>query len=79
MSAIKAIRKHLGMTQAELAAGLGVSQGNVSFYERGQVMPPPVAARLIKLSAERGVSLSFDHVYGAVELPPEPAEVRDAA
>jgi putative transcriptional regulator len=65
MSAIKTIRQRLEVTQAELASALGVSQGNVSFYERGQTIPPAVAGRLISFASSKGVELSFDSIYGS--------------
>lgn len=72
MSTIKTIRNRLRMTQAALAEELGVSQGNVSFYERGQTIPPPVAAKLADLATARGLQIGLDHVYGRLELPPVP-------
>lgn len=65
MSAFKAIRKRLDVTQAEVAAPLGVTQANVSFYENGQVVPPGVAAKLIEFARSRGVELSYDDIYSA--------------
>lgn len=69
MSPLQAIRKRLGVTQTQLAASLGVTQGNVSFYENGQTIPPAVAARLIDVAKSAGHDIGFDHVYGRVELP----------
>lgn len=69
MSNIKSIRERLGVTQQTLAVGIGCSQGNVSFYEKGQEMPPSTAQRLIDFSRERGLELTFDHVYGDAPLP----------
>jgi putative transcriptional regulator len=66
---IKAIRKLLGMSQAEIAEHLGCRQGNISFMERGQTVPPESARRLIELARSRGVELSYDHVYGARPVP----------
>jgi transcriptional regulator with XRE-family HTH domain len=74
MNAFKSIRERLGMTQAEIGKALGMTQGNVFFYEsRGQEVKPSVATKLIELARERGLAISFDHVYGATELPPEGA------
>lgn len=73
MNQIKAIRERLSLTQKQMADLLGMSQGNVNHYEvRGQLVKPEVARRLIEISAERGLAISFDHVYGAAELPPAP-------
>lgn len=80
MNQMQTIRKRLGMTQAGLAERLGVSQGNVSFYERGQTVPPAVAAKLIDMAAQHGLQITFDHVYGAAPMPtPEPDEHKTAA
>lgn len=63
MQPITLIRSRLGLTQAALAAGIGVTQGNVSHYEKGQTVPPDVAARLIDFASTLGVSLTFDDIY----------------
>lgn len=69
MNAIRTIRERLRMTQQALAGELGCTQGNVGHYERGQTVPPDVARRLIEASAQRGLCIGFDHVYGAAEIP----------
>jgi len=71
MRAFKQIRAALKVTQEEIAYAIGVTQGNVSFYERGQTVPPDVAAKLIEFARSRGLVITFDHVYGAAELPAE--------
>lgn len=73
MSTIQIIRKRLGLTQAALASGIGVTQGNISHYERGQTIPPEVASRLIRYAEPLGVVLSFDDIY-----KPELQEVNHA-
>jgi putative transcriptional regulator len=70
---IRAIRKRLGVTQAELGVAVGVSQGNVSFYERGQTVPPEVAGRLIAFAATKGVVLTYDDIYRAPDAASEQA------
>lgn len=69
MSIFRSIRDRLRMTQAAIGAAIGVTQGNVSFYEKGQTIPPDVAAQLIELARANGLELTFDHVYGAAALP----------
>lgn len=69
MNRIKAIRERLQLTQAAFAVGVGCSQGNVSFYENGQEMPPGVATRLIAFAKGKGLVISFDHIYGEAALP----------
>jgi len=66
------------MTQSAFAEGIGVTQGNVSLYEKGQTVPPKVAKRVIELAASRGVALTYDDVY--VELGvASPASLQAAA
>lgn len=80
MNSISHIRARLGVTQAAMAEGLGVTQGNVSNYERGQTMPPDVAARLIDYAKTLGFQLTYNDVYGlpatsqhrATDPEPEP-------
>lgn len=48
-----------------MAAALGKSQGNVSFYESGQTIPPDVAKVLIEVAAKHGVTITYNDVYGA--------------
>ncbi len=69
MSNCKTIRERLALTQAALGEAIGVTQGNVSFYENGQSMPPDVARRLIEAASHRGLFITFDHVYGDALLP----------
>jgi len=70
MNPIKAIRERIGLTQAALAADLGCSQSNVSFYEKGQSVPQPTAKALIGLAARHGLAISYEHIYGDADLPP---------
>ncbi|MDM5178131.1 helix-turn-helix transcriptional regulator [Massilia sp. DJPM01] len=63
MNSIATIRARLGVTQAVMAKGINVSQGNVSNYEHGQAMPPDVAARLIRYAASVGWTISHNDVY----------------
>ena len=43
--------------------GMGCSQGNVSFYEKGQTVPPDAAKRLIEFAATLGRTITFNDVY----------------
>lgn len=52
---VERLRKEKGLTQVELAAKLGVSQGAVSMIERGDRMPS--MKMLLKLSEVLGVSI----------------------
>lgn len=64
MNNIKVIRERLGLTQAELAAGIGCTQGNVGHYEnRGQMIPPEMARKLIRFAASKGLVLTFNDIY----------------
>lgn len=63
MRPFRAIRERMKLTQVQLAAELGCTQGNVSFYERGQKVPPDVAGRLIAVASKHGHTVTFDDVY----------------
>lgn len=69
MRPIQIIRSRLGVSQSEMAEALGCRQNNVSLYERGQAIPPGVAARLIEFAAQRGLRITYDHVYGGSDVP----------
>lgn len=68
MNRIKEIRERLGVTQAELAAALGKSQGNVAFYEKGQTVLPEVAKSLICYASTRGLHISYEDIYGVAGI-----------
>jgi putative transcriptional regulator len=51
------------MTQGQLAKHLDMSQANISNYERGQPVPPDVAAKLIELAKSQGKELTYDNIY----------------
>lgn len=78
MNTISQIRAHLGVTQVAMADALGVSQGNVSNYERGQAMPPHVAGRLIAYAGSLGVTLTYDEIYAPEYSVPVIAPARRA-
>lgn len=59
------------MTQASIAEAIGVTQGNVSFYEKGQTVPPSVGRLLVDLARSRGLQIDFNHLYGDVDMPAE--------
>ena len=69
MRPIQIIRSRLGVSQAELADGIKRSQTVVSYYERGGPIPAAVATNLIAFAREKGLELTYDHVYGAAEIP----------
>lgn len=73
MNEVKAIRERLGVTQTELGAAIGCTQGNVGHYERGQTLPPEAAKRLIGFAASRGLALTLDQIYGLQPLGDVPA------
>lgn len=71
MNAIKQIRTALGMSQTAFAKGIECTQGLIYHYENGLVDPPPrTAAKVIELARVNGLSIGYDHVYGAAEVPP---------
>lgn len=64
---VRALRRHLGLTQQELAAELGTRQQTVSEWETGIYRPRGLSSRLLSLIAERA-----EFVYEAE--PPAPPE-----
>lgn len=73
MSTFKSIRERLKVTQAAIAEGIGCSQANVSFYERGQTVPPDMAKRLIAYALTLGQEVTFDDIYGDAPADKHPA------
>ena len=59
-----ALRRHLGLTQQELADELGTRQQTISEWERGLYRPRGASARLLTLVAERA---DFPYRAGAAE------------
>ncbi len=50
---IRALRRHLGMTQQKLAEELGIRQQTVSEWETGSYRPRGPSTTLLSLVAER--------------------------
>jgi DNA-binding transcriptional regulator YiaG len=50
---VRALRKHLGLSQDALAAELGTRQQTISEWETGQYQPRGASARLLSIVAER--------------------------
>jgi DNA-binding transcriptional regulator YiaG len=61
---VHALRRHLGLTQQELADELGTRQQTISEWERGLYRPRGASARLLTLVAERA---SFSYQTKAAE------------
>lgn len=61
----KIIRQRLDISQKDLAALLGMCQGSISRYERGSVIHPTTAYKVIEIAAQKGVSLTLDDFYAA--------------
>ena len=65
--AIRRLRAHLGLTQAELADELNTRQQTISEWERGAYRPRGPSARLLTRVAE---DVSFAYEAGAPSSPP---------
>jgi DNA-binding transcriptional regulator YiaG len=65
---VKALRRHLGLTQEGLAQELGARQQTISEWESGAYQPRGLSERLLSLVAERA-----GFAYGSEE-PPAPAD-----
>ncbi len=51
---VQGLRRHLQITQAELAGEIGVRQQTVSEWETGQYTPRGASEKLLNMVAERG-------------------------
>jgi len=63
---VRALRQHLGLTQAGLSEELGVRQQTVSEWETSAYQPRGASARLLTLVAERA---GFDYDVSAASGP----------
>ena len=50
---IQALRRHLGLTQSEMAEELGTRQQTISEWETGMYQPRGASATLLSMVAER--------------------------
>jgi DNA-binding transcriptional regulator YiaG len=65
-SQVQALRRHLGLTQQQLAEELGARQQTISEWETGQYRPRGTSARLLTVVAERA---SFSYQAGDRQKP----------
>ena len=70
---VRALRRHLGLTQAALSEELGIRQQTVSEWETGTYQPRGATARLLSLVAERA---GFAYDAGAESRPEGGANAR---
>jgi DNA-binding transcriptional regulator YiaG len=63
---VRALRRHLALSQEEMARELGIRQQTVSEWETGKYRPRGASARLLAIVAERA---GFQ--YEAQSRPPE--------
>ncbi|WP_205168802.1 helix-turn-helix transcriptional regulator [Burkholderia sp. LMG 13014] len=69
MNNVRSLRKILGLSQAELAKGIGVTQSALSHYESGSCDPLVATARkLIAFAGSLGFAWRLEDVYGTPEL-----------
>lgn len=58
----------MGVSQAKLAALIGVSQGNISHCEQqAQEVSPDMARKIVAAARDLGVDVSFDDIYQVQE------------
>lgn len=50
---VRSLRKHMGLSQEELAGELGTRQQTISEWETGRYRPRGVSAKLLTIVAER--------------------------
>ena len=63
---VEALRRHMGLTQQQLAEELGTRQQTISEWETGQYRPRGTSARLLTLVAERA---GFPYQAGGNKAP----------
>ena len=63
---IRALRRHLGLTQRELADRLGTRQQTISEWEKERYKPRGASATLLSIIAERG-SFKYQALQGTGE------------
>lgn len=69
---IKELRKEIGLTQAELAEKLNISQSAVTHWETGKRFPsPPNARAFVNLMCGYGQRITLDDIYRNVTMPAE--------
>ncbi|WP_278439530.1 helix-turn-helix transcriptional regulator [Pseudomonas oryzihabitans] len=74
MSMLKETRKRVGLTQAELAASVGVTQGAIAHYENGRREPGlDECRRILKALNRKGAKTTLDKLF-----PPKPADTQAA-
>ena len=61
---VKALRRHMGCTQQELAEEMGTRQQTISEWERGAYLPRGTSATLLTILAERA---GFSYQVGGGE------------
>jgi DNA-binding transcriptional regulator YiaG len=61
---VRALRRHLEMTQDEMARELGTRQQTISEWETGMYQPRGLSERLLSLVAERA---GFEYDVGFAE------------
>ena len=67
-AAVRQLRQHLDLTQAQLAGELGVRQQTVSEWETGLYRPRGASERLLGIVADRG---GYPYDAGAAGRSPE--------
>jgi DNA-binding transcriptional regulator YiaG len=61
---VRSLRRHLGLTQQEMAGELGTRQQTISEWETGMYKPRGPSARLLTIIAERA---GFEYQAGRAE------------
>jgi DNA-binding transcriptional regulator YiaG len=65
-AAVRALRRHLRLTQEEMARELGTRQQTISEWETGMYSPRGLSERLLTMVAERA---GFEYEAGAAPPP----------
>ncbi len=68
LQSIQALRRHLGLTQRQLADRLGTRQQTISEWETGMYQPRGASATLLSIIAEQG---KFKYQASPPQEPPQ--------
>ncbi len=74
---VKAVREHVGMTQAEFASAFGISLGTLRHWERGDRRPRGPARVLLNIVAQEPKAVLRALSGGRNNLPPSPQALPD--
>lgn len=78
MNNVRHLRKSLGLSQIDLARGIGITQSALSHYENGGCDPlVDTARKLIAFAKEKGVDWTLEDVFSMPVGSADEAEAKE--